>query len=378
MPEPTNTLIFFPWLRLESPQIAGMRLVGYERDSPSHSADVHRILARYRTATGHPVHTATLVEVNGCVGGSVTQQDLERVFALQSLLAFSALASRTLFDQCAIYVNSHHFACNATPYLPGDEGVAVFGRRRDGPAILWHTEETYQVVCPPHVSAETSPELENGLLASLAANQREKWLLPAIELFNLANTDSPDVRSHTEVILTVAALQRAMGVEQQHRKERLAAAFVGALSTVPETRTLRDCKRVLPTQPAGSSRSLREVWFRDLYQTRGAFAHGDVRSTGSRSWTPEEHLCLASYIIPRLVMLRLSTLGLYQIPDERIDEIGAFDYLLCLRGFKPTEAEARLGQRLWSHSYFEATRMLRRDRLVAKAVASAVQADASK
>jgi hypothetical protein len=373
MRELTNTLIFFPWIRFDEPVCIGdMRLVPYARGNDAHSEDVHRILARYRTSTGQPVTAATLLEIKGCVGGPVTEQDREAARDLQGMLAFSALGSRRLFDQSA-YVNAHHFACIVAPYASGAEGVVTSARRREGENIQWHTDETYQAICPSHVSPETKPEIEQAFLESLIAfSDREEWLQTAVELHNLANTDSPDVRLHTEVILAVAALQPAMAAGGLFKEDLLAPVFVRALSGVQETRTLTDGERAIPAKDIGSPpRSLREIWFRDLYRTRNAFAHGSMHEARPKIWTPEEHLCLASYIVPRLVMLRLSTLGQYTLPDERRDEIGAFDYLLCLPAFKPTKEEQMAGRWPWARCYFEATSKLRSERLIAKYVKDA-------
>jgi hypothetical protein len=68
----------------------------------------------------------------------------------------------------------------------------------------------------------------------------------AVELFNLANTDSPDIRPHTELVLCVAAAQRLLGMEKKSKARELALEFAKALEDMPPERSLSDCRRPFP------------------------------------------------------------------------------------------------------------------------------------
>lgn len=223
------------------------------------------------------------------------------------------------------------------------------------------------MVCPPHVEAEKPLQFDgrffNGLLRS---TPRAPWLAEAVDLYHLSNTDSSDVQPHTEVVLAVAALQRALNAEHLFREPEIANAFVTALSPIPHARTVAACRRRFEKGARPPGQTLRELWFRDLYRLRNAFAHGETRPVRRRGWTAEEHLCLTSYILPRLVMVRLSELGTYELSDTDRDEIGAFDCLLCLRTFKQGTKGRQRAQWPWSECYFSATNELATERSIAE------------
>lgn len=364
-----GTLVFFPWIHSNGPtKLGAWRLVPYVKNDTQLPDNVHRVLARYRNAVGTPVSRAMLLEIGGKISGHITERTLSRVFLLRSLMAFDGLARRELFGR-GNYVNAHHFACIAVPNSDR-QGVALHQRRRGAPGLIWHSEETYRVVCPPHVAAETSVDVDaRKMRALLAASSRQPWLAESIELFNLANSDSPDIQPHTEVVLSVAALQRALGAESLSGGRDVAGLFVKALSVVPDARALKDCKRRFEPDPKYPARTLRELWFRDLYKLRSAYAHGETQLVRRLIWKAEEHLCLASYIFPRLVLVRLAALGIHKLTETEVDEIGAFDYLLCLRTFRQSARDCHGAAWPWGDCHFEAMRELGTNRVIAAILA---------
>jgi hypothetical protein len=166
------------------------------------------------------------------------------------------------------------------------------------------------------------------------------WLRDGIELFNLANTDSPDVRPHTELLLAVASAQRLMGVEKKSDTHELSARFAELLKlAVPATRP-----EGLNDRPGLASKEARKVWFEDFYASRGVVAHGRPSGKRRATWSIVEHLLLASYVIPRLALIRLHEFGDYQLTQTDRDEIAAFDYLLAEPKFFEPEEQSNGGQ----------------------------------
>jgi hypothetical protein len=368
-----RTLVLFPWIAIKQPvRIGRWRLLPYTRKDAQFAPDIHRVMARYRNGLGESVPRATVLEVGGQVGGSISERTVRRAFALAGLMSFAALARRRLFEDEG-YVNAQQFACIATPY--DRQGVALRLRRRDAPGLMWHPEETYQVVCPPHIDAEASVPMAGPLLATLMrASARMPWLTDAVELFNLANADSPDVQSQTELVLTVAALQRALEAETLFKETQLAALFVESLQAIPPTRSMSHLKRRIG-ESAPRAATLRELWFRDLYRLRNAFAHGQTRAIRNTIWNSHEHLCLASYVIPRVIMMRLTKASAYEPSVEERDSVGAFDYLLCLRTFRRGTKGTRSWP--WSESYAQALREIETERVIAELFAERGEEDGS-
>jgi hypothetical protein len=70
-------------------------------------------------------------------------------------------------------------------------------------------------------------------------------------------------------------------------------------------------------------------------------------------------------------MLRLSQLDRYPLPEERLDDLGAFDYLLCLGDFRQSPEDKHEGRWPWPECYSNATSDLRMKRIVAKVLQDA-------
>jgi hypothetical protein len=137
--------------------------------------------------------------------------------------------------------------------------------------------EYQRVICPHHVSAESRYTLDGPLLAALLnamADPRCDWVGDAIEFFNLANTDAHQIRSHTEVVLAVAAAQSLLGVTEKSKAAELAQIFADTLYGSAEAQLgIDDCSRIR----TGNPKSLAQAWFFDLYSDRGTVAHGLIR-----------------------------------------------------------------------------------------------------
>ena len=336
--------------------------------------DIHRILGAYEHPPGRPVKNATIVSVDGVVGGELTDGDVEETFDLRRVLSFAALKGRRFF-QLSGYLNDHTFTCVVQNFRPGQDGVGISARRRDGSTDKLMSQG-WRVFCPTHISPQSKVHIDVELAGALRTEMEGKGglaLRDAVELFNLANTDSPDVRPHTELLLSVAAAQRMLGVEKRSKGRVLAKRFAEVLDAVPVERTPSDSRRAIPNSTKATS--LRQVWFEDFYMCRGAVAHGRPGGPPRPIWKPAEHLLLASYILPRVVLLRLATTGVLSLTDDDKSEIADFDHLLCQSNlFGPPDDTADNSQAdqvddcsqswAWNEAIFEADseRSLRKHR----------------
>ena len=91
-------------------------------------------------------------------------------------------------------------------------------------------------------------------------------------------------------------------MEKKSKARELALEFAKALEGIPPERFLSDCRR--PLSQAREGITLRELWFEDLYASRGAVAHGRPGGIPRPLWTLAEQLLLVSYIFPRLAYQR--------------------------------------------------------------------------
>lgn len=352
------SLAFFPWLKLTEPTALGAyRLVPYNVEATLPS-DLKRIVKSHKQGRGAPVDHAVIIEVDGNLESEINDEQLADIFRLREFLCFAALARRQFFYHSG-YLNAHSLQCVVQDYKQGEVSVATSARRRGGNSkCLWLDERAVQ--CPAHVSSSTPLAYDAAFLEALLdtdAQDEDGWLRDGIELFNLANTDSPDVRPHTELVLCVAATQRLMGAEKRSDARHLGSCFSELLATVAApTRDLLDCKRE-PVARLTKPRNLREVWFDDFYASRGVVAHGRPAGKPRSIWTIMEHLLLASFIIPRLVKVRLAGEGRYLLTEHDHDELAAFDYLLCEADLTTPRDKDDVPEWPWREALYQAARV---------------------
>lgn len=352
----TQHLAFLPWIHVPEPRrVRRFELRPYRSDDSTIDAKHHELLRVYEDGSHSSVREATLVAIDGVVGGPLSEHDIADLFRLRDAMSFVGLEQRTFFDLVPPYVNDHSFRLVVQGYEAGKGGAFVEARRRDGRQRIIVDEAVLQERTPYHVSANVEPRLDFELVDTISECLIEnasafEWLLDAIELFCLANTDSSDVQRHAELVLTSSAIQRALGVSKKSKLKQIGQELAAALDhVVPAQRSPTDSKKPLTKTELAAKGGLREVWFADFYKARGMVAHGRTTPVGRVHWSIEEHLLLSSYIFPLLVLARLDALGVRALTDEERERIAGFDWLLCLENVfeeKPGKYPGEK-QRLW-------------------------------
>lgn len=366
-------LAFFPWIHVaEAHRIGRFELCPYLADDSRLLPKHHELVAAYRDGSGHSVRGATLVAVDGEVGGSLSDSDIADLFRLRDAVSFVGLTERRFFDSVSPYVNDHSFRLVVQGYEADRGGAFLSARRRDGQQRIFVDQSVHLERHPHHVSANVEPELDYELLETILAcllddSGELEWLVDTIELFSLANTDSPDIRPHTELVLISSAIQRALGASKKSRVRQLDAAFAEALDrVVPAHRSPSDSKKPLSQRELAAEGGLRSVWFADLYKARGTLAHGRTSPSAPTHWSVDEHLLLSSHIVPLLVLARLDELGVHPLSDDEREGIGSFDWLLCLENVLGTEPSDFPGHQ--THSWKTALSRLAREWATRRAV----------
>ncbi|MGF1469916.1 MAG: hypothetical protein ACFCGT_27645 [Sandaracinaceae bacterium] len=336
VPGPEKGMVaFMPWVSLEEPvELTGVRLLPFERGAGDQPEPVHVAVEAYRDGSGHPVRSAILCEVNGSTCGELDDTQRDRLFAVRDLLLFMGLRHRSFFGSVDPYWNADTFQLIVQRFVAGQGGSFAAPRSRGAQRGVFSTAEVHLVRAPTHVNTGQKLEVDAKLLAALDAastGAEWEWLEPFLRKLSSANTDSSAVAEHAEMVDSVGALQQVVDKPAIHEERSIMEAFLDLMSHAsPNARSLSDCARSAVTRRYQQAHSLRECWFKDFYRSRGSVAHGQATPPKAFAWSITEHLLLAAYLLPRLALVRLAKAGLYELSDNERDEIGAFDYLLCL------------------------------------------------
>jgi hypothetical protein len=265
-------------------------------------------------------------------------------------MAFDAIRARKYFDQVGPYCNRSHFRViaqrlnEATP-----RSVTIISRKRDGRAMSAWPMNHLPAPVPAHVGRQYDYEPDMPLLRSLVGISVGGDLRDAILCFNQANTDSDDVPLSVELTLIVSAMERVL---QSPSGERAFVSGFYDLSRI--TQTVR-CHSVAPAKRTRiQQRRPREVfvldaWLKDLYALRGNVAHGRSIGRYPSIWSVSEHLLIASFVFPLLVVKRLEVMRRLPPTDETTDHISAIEPLLAHRNLlTPERSRGGQSQFAWS------------------------------
>ena len=324
--------------------MAGVRLVPYQRqDSPYAGTPTQErldaVLSSHIVHPDLPVAYATLVEVDpGNPFQSVSEEQISELYELRELLATAALSDRGFFENGALsYCNSDLFHLVVQRLEGNGTAVSVTSRRRDGTTNAVWSAGLHKVRMPDHVHPPLRLDFDTELLGGLCrsrAHPRFDSILEAVLAYNLANTDRTEMTEQIEIVFLCGAFERLF--ECGHGKaDDLARAFVAAVVPVHpvDPKTIERTKRHAASLT--QARDLRDIWIRDLYVSRGAFAHGRVRTTHQPLWTAREHLLLGAFIFPLALKCVLANTGVYTKSEDDNCLIDTFERLASVELFKP-------------------------------------------
>jgi len=284
------------------------------------------------------------------LGQNADDDTRRQLFRARELVAFTALAERQLFRGHFDYCNFDTYAFVIQNYQPSNGGTFSFTtRHRDGDASrMWRSEE-FAFVMPLHVESKATMKLDERLLeALLKADEADKLPYEAIVEFDRANTDSENVPTHIEIVLTKSAFEYFFDISQNVNE------FVGELRKVVPDRDVATkfagplAQRWTKARPK-ATRPL-EAWAREFCDVRGGAAHGKSRSGARFVWSEEAHLAFTSILFPLLIRQRLANEGFLAIDERDALELALIeDYLM----HDPFAARPRDGEHEhpWSKVY---------------------------
>lgn len=329
----SNAIAFFPWVTVDEPIAIGpVRLLPYRRGKlpgdMTHvtQADIDSVLSAYASRPGVQINKATILEFDEWQAGMDVQEVVSELFRSRNAIAFSALSHRRLFRQHFNYCNYDAYSLVVQRYKPGDAGTFAFNtRRRDGGTNqVWSSNE-FAFHRPNHVEMNARMDLDRPLLATLLALKESTSLFEALIEFNSANTDSPDVPEHVEVVMLKSSFEWLLEVDEKVN------SFVSALNTILSDIEYLDTfdgplKAQWMNKLSKPARPLM-VWAREFCDVRGTAAHGKSRTTARFIWPPHVHLAFASLLFPLVFKKVLAIKGLMKLDDfdvERLKRIDAY------------------------------------------------------
>jgi len=332
-----NSVAFFPWVTIQQElKVGPLRLVPYKRgklpgDQPdAPQAVIDGVLRAYAVRKTELVPQATLVEFGEWRLGQDADRDVgSKLFRLRELIAFAALAKRRLFHGHSDYSNFDTYAFVIQQYDGARPGAFSFDcRRRDGGANHYWTADEFAFLKPLHVASHARMEFDCAFLeAEMNADDNGSLPYEAIVEFNRANSGSPDVPTHTEVVLTKSAFEYLFDIGQG------VPEFVNALQIVVSERKSDDTpkgpleSRWKEARPK-AARPL-EAWAREFCDLRGGAAHGQKRGGGRFVWSEQAHLAFASILFPLLVKYTVAKSGAFALPERDQVELERIeDYLM--------------------------------------------------
>lgn len=331
------TLFFFPWVAADEPVALGLvELVPYERGLKPGSldgialTDIDAVLANYGVPAYYPskraaesVTQATLLRwPDDAAAAELTEQEVRDRLDMALKIVFGALSARH-FGLHTGYCNTEAYTVIAQRFTNGRAGdTAVTTRRRDGYTQQFLGDRAHEprFVRPLHVTGFVKLNLDQALVTALFEvtdpDLRER-LDAAIELYVLANTDSPQMPERTELVLMRAAFETLLEADHRtvHLVERFAEHFKGALPATPIWQPGPfDAKAWRARWPRNVARPM-DAWVQDFCAARNAAAHGSG-SKASPLWSPHNHLLFACWLFPLVVKGILAEEEHYTMTDE--------------------------------------------------------------
>lgn len=332
-----NAIAFFPWVSIDQAIDAGaVRLLPYRRGQhpgcrPEISqTDMDNVLAAYAEHPHMPIARATILELEDWAAGSEVTDHLGALFRVRNAIAFSALSQRKLFSGSFHYCNYDAYTLVVQALQPGQAGSFAFTtRRRDGGTTHHWSSDEFAFHRPNHVDSRAIVSIDTRLLeATLLIDQTNaSGLYEAMVEFCCANTDSPDIPEHVELVMMKSAFEWLMDIDQK------ADSFTKAIEGV-----IGD---LLPTQqPHGPledewkkrrphATRILDAWAREFCAVRGMSAHGKQRDADRFVWSARAHLAFSSMLLPLIFKKKLASEGIFEIDSYDVERLRCIeDYLL--------------------------------------------------
>jgi hypothetical protein len=334
-------IAFLPWVSVNEPvEVGPLRLLPYQRGRlpgnllKATQADIDGVLSAYANRPKSKINKATIFELGEWNAGTDAESVAPALFRARNALAFSALANRKLFRQNSDYCNFDTYSLVVQRYAPGNAGTFSFStRRRDGgTSHLWSSAD-FSFHRPNHVDLHSRLSIDQPLLATvLALSDSNSSLLEAMTEFNCANTDSPDVPVHVEIVMMKSAFEWLLNIGE--RVDEFVVGLNRCLKGISPIDTLKGPLKALWQKARPKASRPLEAWAREFCALRGSSAHGKSRVAPHFIWTAHAHLAFASLLFPLVFKKMAADKGLLKIDDYDVEKLRLVDAYLLHDPFK--------------------------------------------
>lgn len=331
-----STVAFLPWVAIDEPLTVGpLRLLPYYRgklpgDLPNATqVDIDGVLNAYANRPRSKIKKATILELGDWQTGMDAKDVVAALFRARDMLAFSALSSRQLFRQHFGYCNYDTYSLVVQRYAPGQAGKFAFTtRRRDGGTNYFWTAAEFAFHRPNHVDSHSKVTVDQPLLSALLTiTESRPSLLDAVIEFNCANTDSPDVPGHVEIVMLKSAFEWLLEINEQATK--FVTGLNKCLKDIPPVSASSGPLKVQWEKANPKASRPLEAWAREFCDMRGTSAHGRARTASRFVWAAHTHLAFASFLFPLLFKKVAADAGFFTLDDYDVERLRRIDaYLL--------------------------------------------------
>lgn len=347
-----SAIAFLPWISLNESLVVGdLRLLPYERrklpgDLPFvQQRDVDAVFGAYSNGRRSIVKHGALLEIGDWKSGQEpSPQALADIRHVCALITVSALSKRQLFGGHAGYVNSAAYKVIIQRFEAGQaDRFAYETRRRDGGTLNYWTSDSFNYARPTHTEASWRIELDTPLLECLLKLPRtHRGIFEAVAEFNAANSDSPDMPIHVEVVMLKTAFEWLLQIKSGNEQ------FTTALSKLVPVAVSVENGGKLPGEwskkaPPKDGRLL-TAWGLEFCALRGASAHGQ-KGQPKVSWDAHSHLAFGAVLFPLVLKKRLADEGFYKLSELDEENLQSVERLLAFDPFQKAEKIQRTGRR---------------------------------
>lgn len=339
---------FFPWLTLPEPiVVGGFRFVPVNTKNPNPeigdeiAETAKLIFSRYVDVYGKPIKTCTVAtRPRHAKAWHIPENLWQKLFQASECLALVIMAEQRFFEQLSPHVNATLFRPIIQGVTLGQDGLALFVKRRDGglqagglkfkDVIFQMPLEAYETECPLP-SRRFARALNGARTQKTTAWNAIKESLP---FFLLGNSETIEMPDETCVLLSALAFERLLQTptKKLNNANDVSKAF-GLLWEKYSTLLLADAHRILvdPCVRYGQAQSawpIHRKWMKELYEARSEQAHGQMNPARSSNWHPQQHIVVAAFVYPLSVKLRLAQEGQYKLDAREQGACEALDKLL--------------------------------------------------
>jgi hypothetical protein len=300
---------------------------------------VESALKCYVRKNGEPIESCTIVlRARHRQAWNIPREHWNYANNAAKILALACLSEQRFFEgHFSPHLNATMFHIIGQGVTSGSDQIAPYYPRRGGGLQIGGLRFKDIVFQRPAQIEGTECKTINELLVRALEKARRSKASAAdaidssLEVFLLANTETPELDWGSCIMLSAIAFERLLEPPSGN-SQSLALSSAFADYWAPFSRlTIADAKRIKPDQRFTSEQKkwpVHRKWMKELYEARSAAAHRGRRSEFSQNWSEWQHLVIAAFAYPLIVKLRLAENGFYSPSDRELGAYEALDLLL--------------------------------------------------